>query len=303
MSHKGWIKIHRQIIDSDIYQMPPLYLRTFERLIIEANHQDKEIPFKYSGDSVTSKKLIKRGERQTSIRQICEWVGWYEYGIFKKPNPKTIREILDWLIVNGMIEIYPKQSNREGTHYKIVNYNDYQSKEDEEVTVTGAISNSKVTVTGSKQECKRMNKNDKEDISMLQQSSNEDKPIKPEYEFGEDSTEIALARFMINEMLRVKPDSKVPKSDVKSLQNWAKHIDYMIRLDKREPRQIAELFRWVQNDTFWVANIRSPQKLRKQWDALELRRAGEKKPKQNKNLSNLEQMYQEAVEEEGGLND
>lgn len=142
---------------------------------------------------------------------------------------------------------------------------------------------------------------DKEDISMSQQSSDEDKPIKPEYEFGEDSTEIALARFMINEMLRVKPDSKVPKSDVKSLQNWAKHIDYMIRLDKREPRQIAELFRWAQNDTFWVANIRSPQKLRKQWDTLELRRAGEKKPKQNVNLAYLEEMYREAKAEEDGL--
>lgn len=142
---------------------------------------------------------------------------------------------------------------------------------------------------------------DKEDISMSQQSSDEDKPIKPEYEFGEDSTEIALARFMINEMLRVKPDSKVPKSDVKSLQNWAKHIDYMIRLDKREPRQIAELFRWAQNDTFWVANIRSPQKLRKQWDTLELRRAREKKPKQNDNIAYLEEMYREAKAREDGL--
>lgn len=142
---------------------------------------------------------------------------------------------------------------------------------------------------------------DKEDISMSQQSSDDDKPIKPEYEFGEDSTEIALARFMINEMLRVKPDSKVPKSDVKSLQNWAKHIDYMIRLDKREPRQIAELFRWAQNDTFWVANIRSPQKLRKQWDTLELRRAGEKKTKQNDNLAYLEEMYREAKAREDGL--
>lgn len=142
--------------------MPPLYLRVFERLLIEANHQDAEIPYKYPGSEIATKKLIKRGERLTSIRNICEWVGWYEYGIFKKPNPKTIKEILDWLVANNMIEIYPNKNNREGTHYNIVNYNSYQSKEDEEVTVKKQLSNSEVTVTGSKQECIKNVKNDKE---------------------------------------------------------------------------------------------------------------------------------------------
>lgn len=158
----GWIKLHRTIKDSDIYVMPPLYLRVFERLLIEANHQDNEIPFKYFGTDITTKKLIKRGERLTSIRTICEWIGWYENGIFKKPNPKTVKEILDWLVANGMITIYENQSNRDGTHYNIVNYNDYQSKEDEEVTVSKQSVNSKETVTGSKQECIKNVKNDKE---------------------------------------------------------------------------------------------------------------------------------------------
>ncbi len=160
----GWIKLHRTIIDSDIYFMPPLYLRVFERLILEANHQDNEIPYKAPGSTITTKKLIKRGEKLTSIRTICEWVGWYEFGIFKKPNPKTVKEILDWLVANQMIVIYPIQSNREGTHYKIVNYDIYQSKEDEEVTIKKQLGNSEETVTGSKQECNKNDKNDKEDI-------------------------------------------------------------------------------------------------------------------------------------------
>lgn len=304
MNHKGWIKIHRRIIDSDIYQMPPLYLRVFERLIIEANHQDKEIPFKYSSSDITAKKLIKRGEKQTSIRTICEWVGWYEHGIFKTPNPRTIKNILDWLVANEMIEIYPTKSNREGTHYKIVNYSEYQSQEDEEVTVSKQSVNNKTTVSTSKQECKRMKrmiKNDKEENKIMsQQSCNDDEPSNPEIKFDENSTEIQLAKFMINEMLKVKPDSNVPKDDVNSLQSWAQQIDYMIRLNKREPRQIAELFRWAQNDTFWCSNIRSPQKLRKQWDALELQRNRDK-PKANKNLSKLEEMYQKAKAKEGGI--
>lgn len=160
----GWIKLHRQIVESDIYHMPPLYLRVFERLIIEANHQDKEIPFKYPGENVTTKKLIRRGERLTSIRQACEWVGWYEHGVFKKPNPRTIKNILDWLVANNMITIFPKTSNKEGTHYKIVNYDLYQDLDSEKVTISKQSVNNKTTVTTSKQECIRMNKNEKKNI-------------------------------------------------------------------------------------------------------------------------------------------
>ncbi len=158
----GWIKLHRRITESDIYSMPPLYLRVFERLLIEANHCDCEIPFKYPGEKITTKKLVRRGERHTSIRQICEWVGWFEWGVFRVPSPKTIKVILDWLEGNGMIKIYPRKSNREGTHYKVLNYSTYQAPKEEKVTVGKQSGNNEETVTTSKQECTRMIKNDKE---------------------------------------------------------------------------------------------------------------------------------------------
>jgi len=149
---KGFIKLHRNIVNSDIYQMPPLYLRVFERLLLEANHDDASIPYKEKGASVIGKKLIKRGERLTSIRQIAEWVGWYDRGIFKVPNPKTIAIILDWLIANNMIQIY-NQGNSQETHYNIVNYCVYQDKVNNE-------SNAQVTV---KKQSTDTNKNDKND--------------------------------------------------------------------------------------------------------------------------------------------
>lgn len=127
----GWIKLHREIKNKSIYQQPPLYLRVFERLIIEANSRCARIPY---GKET---KLVKRGERLTSIGQIAEWIGWYERGIFKIPNKKTISDILDWLIKNELIEIFNKGNARE-THYNIVNYCIYQSRDDDE-------SNAKVT--------------------------------------------------------------------------------------------------------------------------------------------------------------
>lgn len=149
-------------------------------------------------------------------------------------------------------------------------------------------------VKESKVEESKVKESIEDNLEPQKSSDRPDKTIK----YAEDSVEIQLARFMRNEMLMIKPDSKVPKDDVKSLQNWARHIDLMIRIDNRTPRQIAELFRWAQHDTFWCANIRSPQKLRKQWDTLELQRSRSKRSP-NKNLSKLEQMYREALEEEG----
>lgn len=168
----GWIKLHRSIIDSDIYQMPPLYLRVFERLILEANHQDNEIPYKERGSKLVGKKLIKRGERLTSVRDICKWVSWYERGKLKEPNPKTVQDILDWLEENDMIFIYGEKGNRKETHYKIVNYSIYQTREDEEVTEDKQPSNSKIT---EKKQSLETNKNDKEckEVSVCMYGENE----------------------------------------------------------------------------------------------------------------------------------
>lgn len=127
---QGWVKLHRKITDSIIYQMPPLYLRVFERLVIEANHSDKYIFF--NGE----KKLIQRGERVTSIRQISEWVGWFERGKVKIPNPKTITKILEVLKKENIIAVL---GNTQHTHYKVLNYSIYQGSNIDKVTVDGEV--------------------------------------------------------------------------------------------------------------------------------------------------------------------
>lgn len=176
MAGVGWIRIHRQIVDSDIYQMPPLYLRVFERLLIEANHQDSEIPYKEKGEKVIGKKLIKRGERLTSVRDICKWVSWYERGKEIIPNPKTIQNILDWLAENDMIQIYGSKGNRTETHYNIVNYNNFQEDCTGKVTKKKQFGNSLETVWKQSLDT---NNNDKEYIK-------NDKECKEDISIGDD---------------------------------------------------------------------------------------------------------------------
>ena len=53
---------------------------------------------------------------------------------------------------------------------------------------------------------------------------------------------------------------------------WNKHIDLMIRIDKRDPKEIKQIIIWCQANTFWQNNILSTAKLRKQYDQLALKK-------------------------------
>lgn len=237
--NRGWIKIYRHIIDSDIYLMPPLYLRVFERLLLEANHKDNFIPYKDKNTNIISKKLIKRGERLTSVRDICKWVAWYERGKLKEPNPKTIQNIMDWLENNNMINIYGVKGNRKETHYNIVNYNVYQAKDNDKVT--------------EKKQSMETNKNDKEkDIPLKKESKN----------FSNDDKEYKLSKYL-SKCIAERLDK--PLKDEKTLQSWAKEFNKMVRLDKYDFDEMLEVLQFSQTDEFWKKNILSAAKFRKQY--------------------------------------
>lgn len=52
---------------------------------------------------------------------------------------------------------------------------------------------------------------------------------------------------------------------------WIKDMTYMMRIDGRTKEQIAGAINWCQADSFWCANIKSPSKLRAQYDTLRLK--------------------------------
>lgn len=80
-----------------------------------------------------------------------------------------------------------------------------------------------------------------------------------------NSKEFRLSDLLFTLMLQRKPDFRKP-----NLQTWAKHIDRMIRLDRRKPEAIEAVIRWSQADPFWQNNILCTEKLRLQFDRLEI---------------------------------
>ena len=77
---------------------------------------------------------------------------------------------------------------------------------------------------------------------------------------------VRLSKLFIDLILQRHPEHRHP-----DLNKWAGEIDRMIRIDKRTPERIEAVLRWSQADSFWQTNILSPEKLRKQFDQLEIK--------------------------------
>ncbi|MDQ0299675.1 glutamyl/glutaminyl-tRNA synthetase [Salibacterium salarium] len=126
---QGYIKDYRKELDSDIWMMPPLYHRVWQYLKYKVNHKIERIPMK-DGSFLT----VKPGQHLTSKRKLAQSVGWYERMVWKEPNPKTISDILKWLEKQKMIEQDLGAGNRQYTLISLLNWEVYQSKEDESNT-------------------------------------------------------------------------------------------------------------------------------------------------------------------------
>ena len=88
----------------------------------------------------------------------------------------------------------------------------------------------------------------------------------------EDSEPYRLAVLMRDTLKANVPTLKEP-----NLQTWARSFAVALRNDERmrEAHFVAEVVKWACSDSFWRANIQSPEKLRKQFDQLTARMESE----------------------------
>ena len=105
---EGWIKIHRKIINWEWYDDINTKV-LFLHLLLTANHEDK----KWRG------KIIKRGEKITSLSHLSEEIGL---------SVQQIRTSLSKLKSTNEITI---KSTSKYTLISIEKYNDYQINENE----------------------------------------------------------------------------------------------------------------------------------------------------------------------------
>lgn len=109
LAEKGWIKLHRKILDCWIWNNKPYdKARAWIDLLLLANHSDKKILF--NGSVVT----ISKGQYLTSIRNLSTRWGW------------SYDKCLRFLNLLETEEMLKKESDSTRTLLTIVNYDVYQ---------------------------------------------------------------------------------------------------------------------------------------------------------------------------------
>jgi len=132
----GYILTARTLQQSAIWMKPPLYLKCFLWIVLNANHGDVERDgFRY-----------ERGELATTYSEIIKALVFYRNRKPIFPTPKEVRNILAWLVSEEMIKVHPlrkwrKELGRTGEDTRketgeyigikivVVNYDTYQTPE------------------------------------------------------------------------------------------------------------------------------------------------------------------------------
>jgi hypothetical protein len=178
-------------------------------------------------------KLVKasRGQLVTGRNRLADETGL---------TPQQIRTALSNLEKSEFLTI---ESTKAGSVITICKYNEYQKSK--------STSNQGINQAPTKHQPSPIINKKKE---------NEKNEIKT---FSSDSNEYRLSNLLWNHIKRNNPKAKKP-----NLESWSKHVDKILRIDGRTVDDTQAVIRWCQKDVFWMTNILSTQKLRKQFDRL-----------------------------------
>jgi len=245
--------ISRKLFSSSIWIKPSLYLKIWIWTIGRANHDDQE----------KGGYLYRRGEFTTTYDEIMKAGAHYHNRKYIIPSLKQVRTILAWFVSEKMIFVEPIRAgglplpaNQGGTGLGLTGADPRAS--------TRAYIGIRIVVI--KYDPYQSLKNYKgrhkgRPTSQLGHYNNNER----RKEYVEDSVELRLASFLLEEIQRNKPDFKKP-----NLQTWAREIDLLLRRDGRTPERVREVIVWAQGDSFWRKNILSTGSLRDKFDRLEL---------------------------------
>ena len=145
---EGWIRLHRDILDSDVFASQKM-LKIWVWCLCKANFKDRTVPLK-----------IGRGETLVKVKR-----GQFIFGRFKAEEDlfidgSTIYKIMQRLEKMNNIKI---QSNNQYSIVTINNYNDYQKNELSKVATNEQPSNNQVTGNAQPSNTTKKDNKDKND--------------------------------------------------------------------------------------------------------------------------------------------
>ncbi len=239
----GAFLISRSLFDSDIWFMPPEYMKIWLYLIGKANHSGR----KYRGF------FCERGQYFCDYKELRDQLK-YKIGYRSKQyNENYMKNLMKHL--RSTLRITTLKKPR-GILVTIANYNTYQDLKSYEKT-NGKPNEKTICKPHVNQKALSINKNDKE-------LKNKRKNTSP------NSDEIRLSRLLFSLIRKRSEGHTIP-----DMEKWATHIGRMIRLDGRNLEDIEKVILWCQENKFWQNNILSTAKLRNNYDQLKLKMESE----------------------------
>jgi len=145
---------------------------------------------------------------------------------------------------------------------------DFSTAEQDKKTEGCAFPSSNLTVLHSSNPSLSQSDNRPLDVAEKEYSTD-----RRSLEFIHDAIDMELATEFFQSVQAIIPNSKFPV-----LVEWAAEFRSMRTKDPpdRTPENIREMLTWVHQDSFWKQAVLTPMSLRKNWDAITIRRSSHK---------------------------
>lgn len=236
----GWIKLHRQVLDNGWLKKHKIFI-FWTYCLLKAVHKETKV-------IISSEEIeLKPGQFIFGRKKAAKDLNLSE---------QEIRTCIKFLKRAGNITV--KSTN----HYSLISVVKWNFYQNEHLDYN---QQNNQHLTSSQPSLNHIKKYKNNKI----QKNEDNKDI-----FMESSIELRLSSLLLSLIRKRKPDFKEP-----NLQEWAREIDLMIRIDNRSPERIEQVIMWCQEAPFWQNHILSTSKLREHFDKLEMIMEGEKERK------------------------
>ena len=243
----GYVLVARQIIDSEIWQKPPLYLKVWIYLLTRAQY--------------ASYKGLEKGQLFVSIPELqkaCAWKIGYRTEL---PTKDQIFRILEWMrqvavqTTNATTKLTMIATTK-ATQGMLVDINNYGLYQEAQSYGRNTQSTDERSANGATHP------------TNINKQSNPSKNVKHNIlstraDFSEEAK--ALAEYLRDRILGWKPNALLPDD----LGEWAGVFHRMMNQEKRLENPISLVIEFATQDPFWQSNILSAAKLREKYDQLE----------------------------------
>ena len=275
----GHFSLFRSLLQAE-WSKDTAKMALWVRMIGDASYRRRTVEFAgkqwqlSTGQLVTTAAILARKLRDQDGRE---------------KSPQAVTRMLNFFIREGMIST---EGNRFGTVTSITNYGSYQvilpdepsdEPSDKAKPSNGAalwlVADEPSEEPADEQNKKVLNNNKNIKTSTSENSDeSSDNPakklpvLKPDAAIQSggkwgNAEDLRCAEWLFSEVLRIAPSARQPNWAA-----WANDVRLMRERESRTHKEIAQLFKWACNDSFWQGNVLCPSTLRDKWTQLDIKR-------------------------------